>query len=131
MSIKSISALIYAKIHRRKIKKWASKPILTQKKVFDYLIKEGQQTLFGTDHHFNTIKTHEDFVRNVPIRDYEGIRSYIDKAVNGEEDILWHRGRTRPYAIWVFIASRRAVDSGKRECRRLCVSVHPLPLHVR
>ena len=89
MSIKSISALIYAKIHRRKIKKWASKPILTQKKVFDYLIKEGQQTLFGTDHHFNTIKTHEDFVRNVPIRDYEGIRSYIDKAVNGEEDILW------------------------------------------
>ena len=30
-----------------------------------------------------------DFAKQVPVRDYEGLRSYIDRIVSGEEDVVW------------------------------------------
>jgi len=89
MSLKSISAKFYAKIHQWKINRWASRPILTQNKVFDELIANGKHTRFGKDHHFQTINNHSDFLRNIPVRDYEGLKPYIERVVNGEKDILW------------------------------------------
>ena len=89
MSLKSFGAKIFAAYIQRKIKKWADHPIKTQDKVFKSLIDAAQYTAFGNDHHFDTIKTHADFVKQVPIRDYEGLRSYVDRMVAGEPDILW------------------------------------------
>lgn len=89
MSIKSFGAKIFAAYIQRTIKKWADHPIETQDKVFKHLIDAAQYTAFGNDHHFNTIKTHEDFVKQVPIRDYEGLRGYVDRMVAGEVDVLW------------------------------------------
>ncbi|WP_378180202.1 GH3 auxin-responsive promoter family protein [Aquimarina sp. SS2-1] len=89
MSIKSLGAKIFAKHIRKKINKWANNPVKTQKQVFDKLITSAQNTAFGEDHHFKNIKTHQDFVKNVPIRDYEELRSYVDRVVKGESDVLW------------------------------------------
>jgi hypothetical protein len=89
MSLKSVLAKIYAKIHQRRINRWASDPIMTQKRVLDYLIINAKQTVFGIDHHFETIENHSDFLKNVPIRDYEDLKPYIERAVEGEKDILW------------------------------------------
>jgi hypothetical protein len=50
-------------------------------------------TEFGIDHHFDQIKTFEDFAEQVPIRDYEDLKPYVEKVVNGEENILW-KGKT-------------------------------------
>jgi hypothetical protein len=33
--------------------------------------------------------TYDDFKRQVPVRDYEGLKSYIEKIKLGEENILW------------------------------------------
>jgi hypothetical protein len=57
--------------------------------MFKTLIEEGAKTKFGIDHHFRAITSHEDFKRHVPIRDYEGLRKYIDQVVDGQSDILW------------------------------------------
>lgn len=89
MSIKSFLALYYAKWHRNKINKWSSKPIETQRKVFQNLIEKGRLTVFGKDHKFSQIKTYEDFAKAVPIRDYEQLKIYVEKAVGGESDMLW------------------------------------------
>ncbi|WP_298323418.1 GH3 auxin-responsive promoter family protein [uncultured Dokdonia sp.] len=89
MSIKSFGAKIFASYIQRSIKKWADNPIETQHKVFESLIDAAQYTTFGNDHHFDTIKSHADFVKQVPIRDYEDLRYYVDKMVAGEPDILW------------------------------------------
>jgi hypothetical protein len=35
------------------------------------------------------IKTFQDFAKEVPIRDYEELKSYIDRVVNGEPNVLW------------------------------------------
>lgn len=89
MSVKATLSKYYAKLAVWQINKWASKPIETQEKVFQDLISQAKDTKFGRDHKFNSIKTYEDFAKQVPIRDYEELIPYINKAVAGEEDILW------------------------------------------
>ncbi|HMI07183.1 MAG TPA: GH3 auxin-responsive promoter family protein [Flavobacterium sp.] len=89
MSIKSIAAKIFAKKIYAKTQKWAADPVATQQKVFRALISKAKYTRFGIDHHFENIKTHSDFTANVPIRDYEALKPYVDQVVNGKENILW------------------------------------------
>ncbi len=89
MSIKSFAAKIFARRIQRKINTWAQNPIETQDKVFKKLIDAAQYTSFGNDHHFDKIRTYEDFATHVPVRDYEALRPYVDRVVAGESDVLW------------------------------------------
>tara|TARA_R100000306_G_scaffold1446_2_gene4032 strand:- start:18254 stop:19747 length:1494 start_codon:yes stop_codon:yes gene_type:complete len=89
MFIKSFAAKIFAKRIVYKIEKWSKKPVETQQKVFKNLISEAKETAFGKDHDFKNIKSTSDFARNVPIRDYESLKPYVDRVVSGEENILW------------------------------------------
>lgn len=89
MSIKSIGAKLFASFIHHKTQKWVNNPIETQQKVFEELIQQAKNTQFGKDHHFEQIKSFEDFAKNVPVRDYEELRPYVDRIVKGEEDILW------------------------------------------
>ena len=89
MSLKSISAKIFAGYIQKKINAWASHPEETQKRVFEQLIRRAQNTHFGKDHNFSKIKTPGDFAKQVPVRDYEELKPYINKVVEGEKDILW------------------------------------------
>lgn len=96
-SIKSFAAKLYATRVYNKINRWASNPIETQERVFQSLISDASSTQFGRDHNFKNISTHEDFVKQVPVRDYEALRPYVEKVVAGEADILW-KGRPLYFA---------------------------------
>lgn len=89
MSIKSIAAKLFAKKIYKETQAWATNPVASQKAVFRDLIQQAKDTTFGVDHHFDTIKTVEDFAKQVPIRDYEDLKPYIEKVVKGEENVLW------------------------------------------
>jgi len=89
MSIKSIAAKLFAKKIHKQTQKWASNPIETQQKVFNDLIRQAKETQFGKDHNFNAIQTFKDFAKQVPIRDYEELKPYVDRVVKGEENIIW------------------------------------------
>ena len=89
MSIKSIAAKIFARKIYNQTLNWSHKPVETQQKVFKSLIENAKETKFGKDHRFNEIKTTDDFQKRVPVRDYEDLKSYIDKVKLGEENILW------------------------------------------
>ncbi len=88
-SIKAILAKPFAKYINQSILKWSKKPLKTQQKVFQKLIKTASKTQFGIDHNFKDIKSYNDFIQKVPIRDYEALKPYIDKTVAGASDILW------------------------------------------
>lgn len=60
-----------------------------QDAIFKDLIKTGRNTEFGKDHGFDTINNYEDFVKKVPIRDYEQFKPYIEKVKQGRHNILW------------------------------------------
>ncbi|MBZ9628781.1 GH3 auxin-responsive promoter family protein [Psychroflexus sp. CAK1W] len=89
MSLKSIAAKLFAKYISHQMQGWSSRPEETQLKVFNMLIQEGRKTRFGEDHHFDTIKDYKDFFDKVPIQDYEGLKPYVDRVVDGEQDVLW------------------------------------------
>jgi phenylacetate-coenzyme A ligase PaaK-like adenylate-forming protein len=60
-----------------------------QQSIFNNLVKIGSKTTFGKDHGFDTIKTMEDFAKQVPIRDYEEFKPYIEKIKQGKHNVLW------------------------------------------
>lgn len=96
-SLKALLAIPFSKLVQRNIKKWSSRPILTQELVFKSLINKAKSTEFGKDHDFHKIKSHKDFINKVPVRDYEALKPYVDKMVDGEKDVLWP-GRPLYYA---------------------------------
>nr|WP_314835580.1 GH3 auxin-responsive promoter family protein [uncultured Flavobacterium sp.] len=120
MSIKSTAAKLFAQKIYKKTQLWAQHPVETQKKVFLQLIKEAKKTQFGLEHHFDTIKTHEDFVNQVPIRDYEGLKSYVDKVVKGEANILW---KGKP----LYFAKTSGTTSG---AKYIPLTKESMPFHI-
>ena len=119
-SLKALLAKPFARRIQKKVSKWANNPLQTQEKVFKKLIKDAAYTEFGKDHDFANIHTHEDFVKHVPIRDYEGLRSYVDRVVAGESDILW---KGKP----VYFAKTSGTTSG---AKYIPITKESMPTHV-
>ncbi len=89
MGFRSVLAKPLAAYIAKQTHAWSSRPGFYQQKVFMDLLKGGQNTLFGRDHGFAGINSHEDFKKQVPIRDYETLKPYIGKVVAGQTDVLW------------------------------------------
>ncbi|MBU3682368.1 MAG: GH3 auxin-responsive promoter family protein [Flavobacterium sp.] len=89
MTIKATAARLFAKFIQHKNQRWITRPVESQQEVFSKLIATAQHTQFGRDHAFAEIKTHQDFIARIPIRDYEALKPYVDRVVAGESDILW------------------------------------------
>ena len=120
MSVKSIIAKQFAKYIYRKTQRWANNPVKTQSKVFQKLIAEAKQTQFGIDHNFANIQSFEDFAKQVPVRDYEQLRSYVDRVVAGEEDILW---KGKP----IYFAKTSGTTSG---AKYIPLTKESMPYHI-
>lgn len=89
MSVKSFGAKLFASIIHKKTQKWLKNPEQTQAKVLAALVAQAKHTAFGKDHHFELIQDAQTFAQQVPVRDYEGLKPYVDRVVKGEEDVLW------------------------------------------
>ena len=120
LSLKAALAKPFAKRVYKKVQKWANNPIETQEKVFRDLIKGASETTFGKDHSFNTIKNHEDYVKHVPIRDYEALKPYVERVVAGEKDILW---KGKP----LYFAKTSGTTSG---AKYIPITADSMPNHV-
>ena len=121
MSIKAFAAKLFAKRIHAKTQKWANNPVETQQKVFQELIKEAIQTHFGKDHNFSSIKTFSDFAQKVPVRDYEGLKHYVDKVVKGEENVLW---KGKP----LYFAKTSGTTSG---AKYIPLTKESMPFHIQ
>ena len=120
MSVKSLSAKLFAKIVHYKTQKWIQNPIETQQKVFQNLVTSAKETQFGKDHNFAAIKSFEDFANHVPIRDYEALRPYVDRVVKGEENILW---KGKP----IYFAKTSGTTSG---AKYIPLTKESMPFHI-
>lgn len=89
MGLKSKIARIYAKRLAKKVEYWTINAVEAQEKTMKKLVAKAANTEFGKDHNFSQIKTYEDFKKNIPVNDYEGIKHYVEKVVDGQNDILW------------------------------------------
>jgi len=73
----------------RRIVRWSSNAVAAQETVFRQLLAQGRNTAFGKAHDFDKINSYEAFRERVPIRDYEGLRPWIERIKAGERDVLW------------------------------------------
>ena len=89
MGLIGFSAKMAAGLYDRQIRSWRKNAASLQEKVFRQLIRKARKTVFGSDHSFGSIKSFDQFRKQVPVRDYESLRSYIDRIRAGEENILW------------------------------------------
>ena len=63
--------------------------VAIQDRILRHLIKKGTKTQFGREHDFPGIKSYNDFKVSVPLRDYEGMKHYIEMISRGKEDVIW------------------------------------------
>lgn len=72
----------------RKLDRAAERPQDVQNGFLLRLVKANANTAFGKDHGFASIRTEADYRRQVPIRDYEGLRPYVNRITAGEQTVL-------------------------------------------
>lgn len=121
MSIKAIATKIFAKYIAKKNKKWIQNPIKAQEEVFNNLIKKAKNTTFGKDHNFASVHSFSDFQKHVPVRNYEQLRFYIEKAVKGEENVLW---QGKP----IYFAKTSGTTSG---AKYIPITKESMPFHIQ
>ena len=89
MSILSLLSKPLAAYTAKQTHFWSRNAVLMQQRIFQQLLHSGKNTLFGRDHWLTSVKSYEEFREQIPIRDYEAFRPYIDRIKNGEENVLW------------------------------------------
>jgi|TARA_B110000459_G_scaffold156862_1_gene171731 hypothetical protein len=121
MSLKSTLAIPFAKKARKKVYKWAYNPHKTQQKIFKELIKKAKNTAFGKDHNFDKITSYSEFKKQVKVTDYEGLRSYVDRIIAGEKNVLW---KGKP----LYFAKTSGTTSG---AKYIPITKESMPTHIK
>lgn len=79
----------YYKYRYKQMEHFMKHPFEVQNTLFKNLIQSASHTEWGKKHNYKSIKTVEEFRKNVPIQDYESHKPYITRMMEGESDILW------------------------------------------
>lgn len=87
--INSVASWILKKrIHQ--IELFVKYPNEVQEELLMNLVKNAQNTVYGTQYGFETIDSYAKFSANVPIVTYEEIQPFIERARKGEQNVIWN-----------------------------------------
>jgi GH3 auxin-responsive promoter len=120
MGIRSVLAKPLAAYMAAETRKWSLNAGKYQHAILNALIKDASHTVFGKDHDFQAIKDHSDFKKQIPIRDYEELKPYITKVLDGKEDVLW---KGKP----LYFAKTSGTTSGTKY---IPISKESMPNHI-
>lgn len=87
--------IIKKRIHQ--IDLFRKHPIEVQRELLENLMKAGSKTTYGHKYGFEKVKNYQDFAKQVPLTDYNHLKSWIERSIEGEEDVLWP-GQTKWFA---------------------------------
>lgn len=79
-----------ARMRTWRIHNWLNHPVAAQREVLQGLVTAAQYTGFGKKYHFTRLFTVKDFKKNVPIHEYDDMRPYIMRMMEGEPNVLWN-----------------------------------------
>lgn len=90
--MKLISSIISRLARNRfwRIQNWSNHPVAAQRQVLQDLVTAAQYTEFGKKYHFEKLFTTKEFKKQVPIHEYDDIKPYIQRMMDGEDNILWN-----------------------------------------
>lgn len=84
----AISSL--ARLRLWRIEAWKHNPLDAQREVLQDLVTSAQYTEFGRKHDFSRLFNIHSFKQAVPVQEYDDIKSYVERIMNGEQNILWN-----------------------------------------
>jgi hypothetical protein len=90
MKILSPAISRLARLRLWRIEHWINNPLAAQREVLQDLITSAQYTEFGRKYSFSNIFTPAEFKEAVPIHEYEDLKPYIERLMNGEQNLLWN-----------------------------------------
>jgi len=64
-------------------------PNEVQEEWFERLIASAENTEWGKHHHYKSIENVSQFKQRVPIQTYETLQPYIQRMLDGEQNVLW------------------------------------------
>jgi hypothetical protein len=64
-------------------------PAEVQNDVFEKLVGQGAQTVYGRKFDLDKVSSYQDFKNAVPLTDYEELKPWIDRVMAGEQGLLW------------------------------------------
>ncbi len=79
-----------ARLRHWRIEQWLNDPISAQREVLQDLVTHGQYTEFGKKYRFNELFSIRKFKEAIPIHEYDDIKPYIERIMEGEENVLWN-----------------------------------------
>jgi hypothetical protein len=84
----AISSL--ARMRHWRIKAWKNNPFDAQREVLQELVTSAQYTEFGRKYGFTNLFNVKDFKAAVPVHEYDDMKPYIERIMQGEQEILWN-----------------------------------------
>lgn len=81
------SWLIKKRLHQ--IELFMKYPVEVQQEIFERLITTAKDTKWGKKYGYSSIKNYKDFKEQVPITNYEDLKPWVDRMVQGEHNLLW------------------------------------------
>jgi hypothetical protein len=89
MGLKSLLSFPFARQIVKKNRKWKKNAVKVQNRLLLSLISQAKNTKFGKDHNFSEISNYSDWKKNIPVRDYEDLKIYVQEIIDGKKDVLW------------------------------------------
>jgi hypothetical protein len=65
-------------------------PVAAQREVLQDLVTSAQYTEFGRRYRFSELFTVKAFKQAVPIQEYDDIRPWVERVMQGEQQVLWN-----------------------------------------
>ncbi|MFV0607106.1 MAG: GH3 auxin-responsive promoter family protein [Niabella sp.] len=84
----AISSL--ARMRHWRIDAWRGHPVDAQREVLQNLVTSAQYTELGRKYNFHDLFSIRNFKQAVPIHTYEDMKPYIERIMNGEQNLLWN-----------------------------------------
>src|SRR5690242_21607162 len=79
------------------VENWIAYPIFAQRNVLQHLVTQAQYTEIGRKYRFSRMFTVKDFKARVPIHEYDDLKPYIKRMMEGEQNILWNTPRSEEH----------------------------------
>jgi hypothetical protein len=73
-----------------RIEGWKNNPVDAQREVLQDIVTSAQYTEFGRKYNFSKLFNIKSYKQAVPIHEYDDIKPYIHRIMNGEQNILWN-----------------------------------------
>ncbi len=79
-----------ARFRHWRIEQWLRDPLAAQREVLQDLVTHGQYTEIGRKYGFTSLFNLKNFKEAVPIHEYEDLKPYIERLMEGEQNLLWN-----------------------------------------